>query len=331
MSYALQHIDDDLVQIILPKPGLPLPYGAPTNVYLIGDPPLALVGTGPQSTRPALEHALHSLGVNRSDIARVVALDWSPDQIGAVDAFPHASLFLGSPDMIRPRHYGRLMDRECQILLQHAEELLEHPKFADMDRSGLEHLLQGYFAGLPEQLDFVPLRSGHLLRLGNRRFRVVETPGPWWGHIALHQPDAGVVMSGRLVTRPRWGEPWIRQLSTMLMSLERVLDLEASLLLPAQGLPDRDARWAIRRQHRFMTGVLSNIPAVLVHTPTIPDLICRDLGHRPNHLVRFVETVRRYQAYLDELIRTGVVFRQGEGVWTTYRTDAVEPRMQRES
>ncbi|MBH22982.1 MAG: hypothetical protein CMH57_00715 [Myxococcales bacterium] len=329
MSYALQRVAEELIQITLPRPGLPLPYGAPINLHLVNDPTApALVGVGLPLTLPALREALAHLGLSPERIVRVVALDWSPDQLGAIDAFPNAELFLGAPDMTTPRRYGRLIAQERDALIARVDQLLEDPEYAAlMDRGELERVLGGYFADLPEQLDFVPLRSGHPLQLGDRRLRVVEAPGPWRGHIALHDPEDGVLLSGRLVTRPRWGEPWIRQLSTLLLSLERVQELKPRLLLPAQGLPDRDASWAIRRQHRFMTGLLSNIPVVLAQTPTIPALICRDLGHRPPHLIRFVETVRRYQAYLEELIRTGVVFRSGEGVWTSYGTESVEPRL----
>jgi len=333
MSYAVTPVAESVWQIMLPNPSAPPPFNAPTNVYLFGGHAPALVGTGHPHVQAALDEALASLGVARRSIRRVVALDWSPDQLGAAEAFPHADLFARSPDLCEPADYAAFAASERRWLSARVTPLLESERWgASLDGAELPQALDDYLgATLSRRAEVIPLRGGHTLALGSRRFEVREASGPYPGHIVLTELGDELMLSGRLVTDSPWGDPWVRDVSQLILTVEGVFDAarQARLLLPTVGRVETDPSWHIRRVNRHMTSLLSNLPTVLVRSKTAPEVVYRDLGYIPRHPVRFALTASRYQAYFDELIRTGVVFMHGDGIFAEYTTEAVEERMSR--
>lgn len=330
MSYAIYRPRPDIVQIALPNPGLPRPLGLPCNVYVIlGEAP-ALVGAGHPRAFEALREALASLHLRPEDIQRVVATDWTPSMLAGALAFERADLFALSPDMVQPRHYGAWAEQARHRMTPDVDELLADPRYAKvMARDAHEAALDLWFGALPERLPVTPLRDGHVLRLGAYSLRVMDTPGPADGHLALYDDARGLLFSGRLVIEHAFGEPMIEEAKATLTSLEQIFELNPKLLLPGYGSIDEDAAWAARRSHRSLTGWLSNLPYVLQGPMTLPDLLMRDMGHIPSHLTRYLHTMNLYRAVFDELVRTGVILTAGEGVWKRYGTSEPDPRVAR--
>lgn len=330
MTYALYRFSPQVVQITLPNPGLPLPLGLPTNVYLIDGAVPCLIGAGHPRQRPALLDALGALGLGSADIRRVVALDWSPEQIAGAPAFERADLLAASPDMVQPCDYGALVDAARQGWERQARELCQRAPFdALMDIEGHLAALEDYFKLLPRRLDPVPLRGGHTLQLGELRLQVLDAPGPAPGHLMLYAAEGELLFAGRLVVEHAFGDAAIEEPIAMLSSLEAAFDLKPRVLLPTVGRIDVDGAWGARRAHRTLTSFLSNLPFALQGPMTIPDLLRRDMGYVPSHLTRYLGTVRRYQAAFDELVRSGSILTRDQGIWTVYGAEAPDPRVSR--
>lgn len=96
------------------------------------------------------------------------------------------------------------------------------------------------------------LVDGQMLRLGGLDWRVLETPGHAAGHLCLHAPETGWLISADVawdgdfgVLTPRiegWDAP-----QRLLQSLRRLADLKVSTLLPGHGPPIDDGAGAIAR------------------------------------------------------------------------------------
>jgi glyoxylase-like metal-dependent hydrolase (beta-lactamase superfamily II) len=326
--YALCALDDDLWQITLPAPGLPAPLGTPVNVYALLGPAPALVGAGHPRSWPALEAALARLSLRPRDITRVVATDWSPAQLGAIDRLPRADLFLLSPDLDAPARYRDHLQQERAWLERAAAELLEHPDYAAVMRlDALQRALDDWTRDLPARLDFAPLREGHALRLGRRLLRALDAPGPHPGHLLLWDEPHRLLFSGRLATEPAFGDLSLREASLTLQSIERAFDLQPARCLPTLGRAAEDGLQHLRRANKHLVNVLGHLPFLLQGNLTLPDVLRRDMGHIPAHLPRYLETLRFYQACFDELVRGGATRKQGHGVWARYGAGAPDPRL----
>ncbi len=328
--FALHRLGPDLARVTLPRPGLALPFGQPRASYVVlGDPP-CVIGAPHPLTHAAFRIALAELGLEPSQIRRVVALDWSPDQIAGAGLFTEADLFALSPDMVQPGEYGPFVRGRRRALVQIADALFEEASCAEaLERAPFDAALEGYFGPAPEVLDFIPLRGDHRLRLAHLELAVIEASGPCPGHMALFERGQGLLFSNRLTVDRSFGAPEIEDARALLMSLERVFDLGARVLLPSLGRIDPEATYCVRVAHRNLTGVLSNLPYALQGPMTIPEVIFRDMGYVPRHLGRYVETFERTRAIFEELMRTGVVLREGAGVWARYGTEAPDARVSR--
>ncbi len=328
MTYAIQRLEDDLYQIALPLPGLPAPWAGPHNLYLLtGDAP-ALLGAGHPAQQQALADALASVGLRHGDIARVIALDWGPVQLGGAEAFPWADLLAFSPDLQEPADYAAWTRRLRDDLQRRADQLRDLPTFGAAMRweTWQEHLDAWLPPTLPQRLDLLPITDAQTVAAGQRTLRALHTPGPDHGHLALHDPGRAL-FAHRVLADTSIHRADLLDASQLLLTLEHLAALDAPLGLPAVGLPEPDLRWTLRRINRHLGNLLSNLPNVLRGNPTVPDLLRADLGYIPQEPVRFLHVARNLDAALAELIRTGVVFRHGDGLAATYTTDAAEERM----
>jgi glyoxylase-like metal-dependent hydrolase (beta-lactamase superfamily II) len=329
MSYASWDVRADLTALVLPKPGLPAPFGTPSNVYLLHGPQPALLGTGHPRSRGALLAALAERGLAPRDIRRVAALDWSPDQLGNAALFGRASCFVLSPDLQAPARYGAWVEGQRAGWLDDGRALRQDPAFeAAMPWEPFEAAVEAYFADTPTALDMIPVRDGHALRLGQRLWEVVDTPGPCEGHMALLDRADRTLCAGRLSVERMYGDLQVQAVQPYLRSVERVFDLKPRLALPSAGRPDEDGAGLLRRANRSLTTRLSNLPFVLQGVVTAPELLRRDLGYLPSQLGRALEAIRTTQACLDELVRTGATRHEGRGVWARYGATAPAARFE---
>ncbi len=331
MSYSIYHYLPDVVQVVLPNPGMPVPWGTPTNVYvLLGESP-ALVGTGHALAKGALVEALASLSLAPEQIGRVVATDWSLSQLGAHSIFTQADLFVGSPDLQQPTDYGAFLAKERETWLRMARELLSREPYRDlMDFEAFCAHVETWFGGASTTLaalDFIPLRSGHTLALAGRTFQVAEAPGFYPGQIVLWEQESGLLFSGRALQERAFGDLHVRQIRSAMRSIEMFFEWEPRASLPTFGRAEPDGMYIVRRSNRRLADLMGNLPFTLQGSLTVPGIVNRDLGYTPRHLLRYLKTVRFYQACMDELVRAGAILKRGQGVWAHYGSDAPDPRV----
>lgn len=315
--YALYRAFPDITQITLPKPGMPPLFGTPANVYVLhGDAP-ALVGTGHPSTHQALDAALAEIGLRRRDIERVIALDWSPDQLGAARQFPEADVLVAAAPGESIARYGDFLRGERQAFGDAAARLTIDPRYAAIDIGALRAASDAYWSG-PETLDLVAVPGGREVRLGDRAFMLATAPGPCPGHAVLWSAEDRLLFSSRAIVERSFGRPIWRDVVPYVSTLELLHDLEPSVLLPTFGRVDTDARYALTRTHRAVTGLLGHLPFALQKQATLAGSIYLDLGRVPSQHARLVETARTRLSCLEYLAATSAIDRVGDGAETLY-------------
>lgn len=330
-GYGLVRPCADIAQITLPKPGLPRPYGTPVNLFVISsDIGPSLVGSGHPRSMPSIRAALARLGLEPSDIVRVVAMDWSPDQVGAAEHYPNADLLLCSDAMDGPGDYKALIDRERTELRDAVEYVLGADLCAgNADPRDLDRVLDLYLGDdLPDRLDFVPLRTGHTLRLGARSFRVIELGGTGPGHMILYESKT-LVFAGKLLVRRPDADPQIRDGGRTGEGLDRLSTMDAPLALSSIGRPERDMKWVANHATRSFVNLVTSLPMLIKEPMTAGAVASLNLGYKPRHVVRFAESMRTMTAYLEECVRAGKVSVEGTGFGRTFHGHDSSDRLMR--
>jgi hydroxyacylglutathione hydrolase len=99
------------------------------------------------------------------------------------------------------------------------------------------------------------LSDGEVLRLGDTDWQVIATPGHTVGHIAFWQPDERILAVGDALSSSDVG--WVNlapdgpdATATALTSLERLIDLQPRVLLPAHGPVPADTAEALDAARR---------------------------------------------------------------------------------
>lgn len=163
------------------------------------------------------------------------------------------------------------------------------------------------------------LCDGEVVELGDLSFDAVHTPGHAAGHVVLVERASRVVLAGDLVHGagtvgifPPYGS-----MQAYLDSLQRVLDLGVTRLLPGHGPAIEDGPGTLRRyiQHRLareaqiyaeVTAGVSDIETIVAHL--YPDVA-------PANRRAAAATVF---AHLEKLIAEGRVRAEGEGLEARY-------------
>lgn len=155
--------------------------GVVAAYLLTGDNELALIETGPTSTRGNLEAGLTAAGFGLGEVSRVIVTHIHLDHAGAAGGIlrdcPNARLSVhpaGLPHLVDP---SRLVASATRIYGDRMDELW------------------GPIAPAPEdRIDAV--RDGQSLRAGGRDLRVIFTPGHARHHLALFDETTGTLFSG---------------------------------------------------------------------------------------------------------------------------------------
>lgn len=118
---------------------------------------------------------------------------------------------------------GRFMERYGFILGISKEALVKHParKYCP------DH-----------EIDFTLVQEKDVISLGNFDFRCIETPGHTPGHICLYEPGRKVLLAGDhilgdITPNIAMWEEMIDPLGEYLQSLNKILDMDIDLVLPA--------------------------------------------------------------------------------------------------
>ena len=148
---------------------------------LVGNDELALIETGPSSTRSALEAGIGALGYRLRDLSRIIVTHIHFDHAGAAGSIlrdcPDARLSVhpvGLPHLVDPT---RLVASATRIYGDRMDELW------------------GSIIPVPDDRVDV-LRDGETVRAGGRHLRVLFTPGHAAHHAALFDESSGTLFSG---------------------------------------------------------------------------------------------------------------------------------------
>jgi len=324
-DFEAESVGDGVTRIGLQKSDrVPGPAGEPNNVYLLeGDAP-ALINAGHPSQFDLLSRAVRSRGVEIAEIGRILHTGWAIDVLGGAKNFPEADHFVRSPDMVRPRNYAAYIDREQRDIRTFADQLREREVFADVDEGEFDAFLEDYFPPVPSELDFVPVRGGHVVRAADLEFEIVSAPGPGSGHACLYEANRNWLFTGEFALR---GMPRrIADVQSYFVSLERLVELDSDRVFPNRGEPRDRGSWTLQGAHRFINNFMSNAPSAMYEEPTVVEFARRDWGHVPDEFARAVLEMRVYRELLEELVRSRMIDAEGEGLDRKFGTDVEDPR-----
>jgi glyoxylase-like metal-dependent hydrolase (beta-lactamase superfamily II) len=322
-----EEVADDIVRIALPKrEGLPAPVSADNNVYLLDGEAPALINAGHPAQFESLTKAVQSIDrpVDIGAIERIVHTSWSVETLAGAKNFPEVDHFVASDDMVEPRRYASIVEDRRRQLFNFADGLLDEEPFADKDRGDLEAFAERYYPALPDEIDFIPLRSGHVVRAGERRLEVIGSPGPTPGHVCLYENDDKILFTGDFTLS---GMPdQIDDVQSYFVSLERLVELDSERLLPNRGRVRRRGKWTLKNAHRFINNFMSHAPEAMFDEPTLGEFVYQDWGRVPEDFAEVVLKAEIYRKLLDELVRSRMIEAKGQGLERKYGTDVEDPR-----
>ncbi len=221
---------------------------ASVNAYLLGqDGDYVLVdgGWGTDECFDALLSSLTALSVPIHQVRRAAVTHYHADHFGLtsrVARLSNAQVLIHEDDLtVASALFGdtRTAERERIAWLGRngwMEENAGVPASAELER--LRHV------DIPASVTI--LRDGDILRVGGFAWQVVWVPGHTPGHVCLLEPTRGLLISGDHLLdpiTPHIGAPRPSSrnaLGRYLGSLERLLPLNVSLVLPGHGDPFRD-------------------------------------------------------------------------------------------
>lgn len=324
---VIDQVTDDIHRICLDKPsGLPGPAGEPVNVYLLGGEAPALINAGHPAQFEPLCSALRELGVEISEIERVLYTSWDIEVLGAAANLPNVDHFVFSPDMVAPSNYEAHIAERRAEMRQLAEGLVDLEDAYDADDlDAVDAFVSAYYPPVPANLKFIPVRSGHTVCAGNYCFEAIAAPGPDAGHVVFYDAAKRVLFGGNFSAT---GLPThIVEVQSYLISLERLQKLDIDTLLLNHGKPvKKRGGWTFRRALRFVNNFMSTAPAAMHQAPTVVEFIERDLGHPIDDLAELILQLERYKAPMDELVRARMIDAEGEGLARRYGTDVEDDR-----
>ncbi|RDV36191.1 MBL fold metallo-hydrolase [Bradymonadaceae bacterium TMQ3] len=323
--YQIEQLGEDLFRIALQRhlEFSPEALRAPTNVYLCGPAPWALINAGHPSVHAEdLSHALSECGVRADQIDRIIATSWEIDCVGGAQNFPNAELFVLSPDMFAPGDLEMIIERRRAALRERTSELAAALEGFD---AGIVHTwLERFYPRQSRALNFVPLRQGARVRAGRLELQVHPCSGITAGHMALFDEASAILFSGDVALS---GLPArMDDAAGYATSIERLAALNPERALPNHGRPFERARWTLVRASRFLTNTLSSAASALFNGPTIVEFIERDRGYELHEPVELLWNFELFKVLFDELVRTRTIQAEGEGVTRRYGVDVDDPR-----
>ncbi len=246
----VEKIRDNLYRAEIPLPRNPL---KATNSYIIKDKKRNLVidtGMNRDECKEALSDAFRQLDLDLEHTDYFVT-HLHADHVGLVAEFsaPDAAIFFNEPDaeILRRTDLWQLVS---SLAGKHGfpEELVD----AAID----SHPGQRYSPKGP--VNFTMVKDGDLLTYGDYELHCVTTPGHTRGHTCLYEPDQKLFFSGDHILGDitpnisTWLET-SNPLAEYFISLDRVYNLDISLVLPGHRSLIRDCRQRIdqlKEHHR---------------------------------------------------------------------------------
>jgi glyoxylase-like metal-dependent hydrolase (beta-lactamase superfamily II) len=282
----------------------------------------------PDGGLAALESGLQGAGYALRDISRIVVTHAHIDHYGLTGRLMEvtgAELLMHTMtdlDCEKYRHPDTAKARRRDTYADHGVSEAERTDLADHLTRWMPYLHSVVEASRR-------LRGGEQLTIGGEVWDVVHTPGHSLGHVCLHSPARGILLSGDHllpgITPPVTFERGFDAdpLRSYLDSLRRIADLRPSRVYPGHGSPFGDAAGRIEAILRTKTRRLDRIHAAIREAPcTVTELADRlvakaILAHQRQLAIS--ETL----AHIAYLRWSGQVERRSrpDGVYEWYATD----------
>jgi len=308
----------------------PFPVG-PVNVYLVEGDPLTLVDVGPRMSRTwaALEEGLAHHGYTPADIRQVVITHTHSDHLGNLARLVEIS---GARVFAHRRNRDWITDFPTEWVrrIAYYVECMQRGG-APREQVALmrEMLAPGIRLGAPVPGEYLHLvDEGDTVTMGGVEWEVYHMPGHASGHIALYQPQTGLLFAGDhllakvssnpVLESPLRGETQRpRSLVDYFRSLRKVAELDVYRVLTGHGPPIENHRALVEQRLAMHRERLERIAAFLADGARTPYQICRALF--PNLAAHDVFlAMSEVIAHLDVLEAEGRVVRRERDGWVRY-------------
>ncbi len=187
-----------LHQIVLPTPW----DVGPVQVYLVEGDPLTLIDTGVKSPEcwAALGGALDSLGYGLEDVERVVLTHYHGDHLGQAESLRRlgGSFEVWAHEAEAPMIEGFTPERDER--LEDTRALFREYGVPDDILDGQERRLRAHLRDNPPLCEATSvdrvLRAADVVPFKDLELRVIHAPGHTAGHLLLHEPRSGALVTG---------------------------------------------------------------------------------------------------------------------------------------
>lgn len=305
------------------------------NVYIVADgDSVTLVDCGmwhpgePDDGLAKLRDALNVRGFILDDISRIIVTHAHIDHYGMAGRLMEltgAELLMHSLtdlDCEKYRHPETAQQRKRDTYSDHGVAPAELPSFSDTLVKWMPYLHSVVEAS-------TRLEGGELLRIGNREWEVLYTPGHSLGHICLWSQSDGLLFSGDhllpAVTPPVTFERGFDRdpLRSYLSSLKLIAERDPALVMPGHGRAFADGRRRVDAIVRNKQRRLDAIHAMIRKRPCTVREIAD--GHVANAMLEFQRNLAMAEtlAHLAYLRWQGLIERRTrpDGTYEWYSTD----------
>jgi glyoxylase-like metal-dependent hydrolase (beta-lactamase superfamily II) len=252
---------------------LPIPFPLKTtNVFLVDDPPRTLVDTGikTEASFDALRKGMEDIGYGLKSIERILITHGHIDHYGQAKRLSSLS---GAPIYIHPKEYGRIRSilhslgfLKSILLRNGAPEVLvnEAIQYIESSQKMADNLEETIFLDDGDEIPFQTMI-----------WRTIHCPGHSPGLICFYWQEKKILFTGDHLLKEITPNPILNvpettlplrypSLKEYLASLEKVGNLDISLLLPGHGGEITDVKVLIQK--------------ILTHHQERMDLICAILS-----------------------------------------------------
>jgi len=289
------------------------------NVYVIEDDDgIALidVGCGSMEHFSQLVTGLEVHGLCLQQVHTVVLSHAHADHMGAISDLVGIN---------RPRIYISETELEYAIdpeLLRKIfdDELVNHYYKADYNTVAFTNAFSCPLLALDPGLEIHTVSHGDLITIGDFRFEVVVTPGHSPGHISLHEADKGLLYTGDIIGDVvTWYTPTAGGIDGFLLSLERLENLGASIMLPSHGglISDTESAISLTRETLLTRehAIIAELKKTDMSFYELNKLVFGSMGKA--NLEAF--SCRMLESHLIKLVRENKIERSADGVELHYK------------
>lgn len=292
---------------------LPLPFSLGiVNVYLVRlEAGYLLIDTGMQTDAcfDALARALEGLGVDWTDIRRILLTHIHPDHIGLAARLLRLT---GAPlDLHRADDELLAHVTNTDVHSGWQQEVLTSagvsPEMRARVHSAMFEIQQTFERLVPARL----LCGGETIPVAQGLLEVIWTPGHSPGHVCLYDRERRVLISGDHILQhisPNIGwQPGHDALGEFLSSLDRIAALDVDLILPSHGAPFTGHREWVRKTHEHHAERCARILELIDGGASTAHLIAEKLWNRRLTPFHYRFAIYEVMAHLEYLERRGAV------------------------